>query len=103
MARSLPIRLLASKPFPPASPPFTNNSTFRVMQMHLTETPQSPRRSRPGIPPELDQMLMKAIEKNQTRRYQSVREMSGVGIIHWLPYSRMLVTFFGHWSTVPAE
>jgi serine/threonine protein kinase/DNA-binding LacI/PurR family transcriptional regulator len=57
-------------------PPFMNESTFRVMQMHLTEQPQSPRRSRPGIPPELDQMLLKSVEKNLTRRYQTAREMA---------------------------
>jgi serine/threonine-protein kinase len=57
-------------------PPFVNDSTFRIMQMHLTEMPQSPRRTRPGIPPELDQMLMKAIEKSPTRRYQTAREMA---------------------------
>ncbi len=57
-------------------PPFVNDSTFRVMQMHLTESPQAPRRIRPGIPPELEQMLLKAIEKNPARRYQSAREMA---------------------------
>jgi hypothetical protein len=29
--------------------------------------------------------------------------MSGVGIHHMLPYISMHATFFGHWSTVPAE
>ena len=34
---------------------------------------------------------------------KSVRGTSGTGIVHIDPYSSWLVTFFGHWSTVPAE
>ena len=29
--------------------------------------------------------------------------MSGVGIVHMPPYISAEDTFFGHWSTVPAE
>ena len=29
--------------------------------------------------------------------------MSGTGIFHMPPYMRCELTFFGHWSTVPAE
>ena len=34
---------------------------------------------------------------------RSVRRMSGTGIFHMPPYIRWELTFFGHWSTVPAE
>ncbi len=34
---------------------------------------------------------------------RSVRRMSGTGIFHIPPYIRCELTFFGHWSTVPAE
>ena len=34
---------------------------------------------------------------------RSVRWMSGTGIFHMPPYMRCALTFFGHWSTVPAE
>jgi hypothetical protein len=34
---------------------------------------------------------------------RSVRRMSGTGIFHIPPYMRCELTFFGHWSTVPAE
>ena len=33
----------------------------------------------------------------------SVRSRSIVGMTHELPYMRLQLTFFGHWSTVPAE
>jgi hypothetical protein len=32
-----------------------------------------------------------------------VRGTSGAAIDHMFPYMRAHATFFGHWSTVPAE
>jgi ABC-type sugar transport system substrate-binding protein len=57
------------------SAPFSHESTFRVMQMHLTDTPPALRRLRPDLPPDLEAVLMKSLEKKLERRYQTTREM----------------------------
>jgi serine/threonine protein kinase/DNA-binding LacI/PurR family transcriptional regulator len=57
-------------------PPFTNESTFRILQMHLMDAPPSPRKIRPELSPEVEAVLLKSLEKNLERRYQSPRELA---------------------------
>ncbi len=55
--------------------PFSHETTFRIMQMHLTEKPPAPRRVRPDVSPALESVIMRALEKQPDRRYQSAAEM----------------------------
>ena len=51
--------------------PFQSDNAMLVMNQHLTMTPSPPRHSNPGIPPNIEAIIMKAIRKNPKERYQS--------------------------------
>jgi len=55
--------------------PFSHETTFRIMQMHLTEKPPAPRRIRSDISPALESVILRALEKQPERRFQSAAEM----------------------------
>ena len=44
------------------------------MNQHLTANPVSPRTIQPSIPPEIDAVVLKAIRRETSERYQSIRE-----------------------------
>ncbi len=46
-----------------------------VLQRQLSETPPSPGEVKPGIPPQLNEIVMKCIDKDPQRRYQTVGEL----------------------------
>jgi serine/threonine protein kinase len=55
--------------------PFSGPSpgdTFRRLQL---DEPEPPAKVRPGLPPELDRILLKALAKKPDNRYQSTREL----------------------------
>ena len=56
-------------------PPFTGDSPVAVAYQHVREDPPIPSAVRPGIPPELDSIVLKAMSKNPANRYQSAAEM----------------------------
>ena len=55
-------------------PPFRSASQFEVMLAHVNQQPEPPSRFTPGVPPELDAVVLKALTKSPDRRYQSARE-----------------------------
>jgi eukaryotic-like serine/threonine-protein kinase len=57
--------------------PFTGSSALAVLMKHVQEEPQPPRQRRPDrdIPVELEQVVLKALAKDPSRRYQSAEEM----------------------------
>jgi serine/threonine-protein kinase len=57
------------------APPFTGDSPVAVAYQHVREDPRLPSSINPGIPPELDAILLKAMSKNPANRYQSAAEM----------------------------
>ena len=56
-------------------PPFTGDSPVAVAYQHVREDPNPPSVKHPGISPELDAVVLKALAKNPDNRYQSAAEM----------------------------
>ncbi len=51
--------------------PFQHNSNYALMNAHLKEAPPNPRMLRQTIPPAVEAVVLRAIEKDPTRRFQS--------------------------------
>ncbi|MBU3060112.1 Stk1 family PASTA domain-containing Ser/Thr kinase [Nocardia sp. NEAU-G5] len=56
-------------------PPFTGDSPVAVAYQHVREDPQLPSHVHPGVPRELDSVVLKAMSKNPANRYQTAAEM----------------------------
>jgi beta-lactam-binding protein with PASTA domain/predicted Ser/Thr protein kinase len=57
------------------APPFTGDSPVSVAYQHVREDPRLPSSINPGVPAELDAILLKAMSKNPANRYQSAADM----------------------------
>lgn len=55
--------------------PFEGDSPVAIAMKHVHETPVSPQRLNPDLPPNLTAVILKAIAKNPSDRYQSAEEM----------------------------
>lgn len=55
--------------------PFTGDNPVAVALMQVTHQPQPPRELNPNIPVGLEQIIMRAIEKNPERRFQNANQM----------------------------
>ena len=56
-------------------PPFVGDTPVAVAYQHVREDPVPPSQKRPGISPELDAVVLKALAKNPDNRYQTAAEM----------------------------
>ncbi len=56
-------------------PPFKGDSPLAIAVRHIKDTPVRLSVHRPEIPPELDRLVMKLLEKDPKDRYQSAAEM----------------------------
>ncbi|MEJ6537109.1 MAG: Stk1 family PASTA domain-containing Ser/Thr kinase [Mycobacterium sp.] len=56
-------------------PPFVGDSPVAVAYQHVREDPVPPSQRHPGISPELDAVVLKALTKNPDNRYQTAAEM----------------------------
>jgi len=56
-------------------PPFVGESPVSVAYQHVREHPQPPSVHQPGLSPEIDAIVMRALEKNPDDRYQSAEDM----------------------------
>ena len=59
--------------------PFRANNYLQIISQVLTHEPPPPSRLRPelGIPEAVDAVVMRAVEKDRTRRYQTMKELEG--------------------------
>jgi serine/threonine-protein kinase len=57
------------------NPPFVADSAVAVAFKHVSEAPVHPSEVRPGIPADLEAVVLKAIAKNPANRYASAEEM----------------------------
>ena len=55
--------------------PFTGESTFRVMYQRVTEQPKDPKLVNPDLPSYLARIIMRCLEQDPSRRYQTAREV----------------------------
>jgi beta-lactam-binding protein with PASTA domain len=56
-------------------PPFEGDTPVSVALKHVNEEPVPPRQINPAIPPALEAVIVKAMQKDPTRRYRSAEEM----------------------------
>lgn len=54
--------------------PYERQTDYALMHAHVQEQPPSPRNLVPSIPKELERVILKAIEKEPSRRFQSASE-----------------------------
>ena len=57
------------------APPFTGDSPVAIAYQHVREAPQPPSETQPGLPKEMDAIVLKALNKNPLNRYQTAAEM----------------------------
>jgi len=56
--------------------PFAGSSSTRLLMAHASEPPPPLRQKRPDLSPEVEAVVMKALEKDPARRPQSARELA---------------------------
>jgi tetratricopeptide (TPR) repeat protein len=56
-------------------PPFTGEIPIAVAYKHTTEKPKNPREVNEQVPEELGRVILKCLEKDKAKRYQSVQEL----------------------------
>ncbi len=55
--------------------PYTGSNVYNVMRAKTSEDPQPPSRYKPDIDPTLEEIILRAIERQPRNRYQSAAEM----------------------------
>jgi serine/threonine-protein kinase len=56
-------------------PPFTSESVVELIRKQIEERPVPPSRHREGLPPALDRIIMRLLEKSPDKRYASALEV----------------------------
>src|SRR5262249_39133131 len=59
-------------------PPFEDDSVTRLLVRHSSEPPRALRAWRPDVAPEVEAVVMRALEKDPARRPQGAAELSGL-------------------------
>jgi serine/threonine protein kinase len=57
--------------------PFEGESSAEVLEALLTRVPAAPTDRNPNVPPQLDRVVEKALEKDPARRYQTAGDLRG--------------------------
>jgi serine/threonine-protein kinase len=55
--------------------PFLAETPFAILQKHLTETPAPPSARRPGVPAELDRIVMRLLSKAPDQRHAAAEDL----------------------------
>jgi len=55
--------------------PFLSDSLYELLQMHAQKAPQPPSTLRPGLPPSLEAVILRALAKRPEERFASADEM----------------------------
>ncbi len=65
--------------------PFERRTDYALMHAHVQENPPSPKEFQRRLPPEMESVILKAIEKDPMRRFQSAAEfraaLFGLGLV----------------------
>ncbi|MBI3899108.1 MAG: serine/threonine protein kinase [Gammaproteobacteria bacterium] len=66
--------------------PFERHTDYALMHAHVQELPPRPSKLEPSLPPALERVILKAIEKEPERRYRSAAEfrlaLAKLGLTH---------------------
>jgi serine/threonine protein kinase len=66
-------------------PPFDAEGVGEIIVMHMREPPPVPSSLRPGIPPEIDQLMLRCLEKDPAQRFDHGGELAtAIGRLHGL-------------------
>jgi serine/threonine-protein kinase len=57
-------------------PPFTGDNPFQVINDRLVNHPTPPREINPEIPPQIQEIIYRALEREPAKRYASAREFA---------------------------
>ncbi len=57
-------------------PPFESEGIGDIIAMHLREPPRPPSQAAPGIPPEIDQLVLRCLAKDPAHRFASAGELA---------------------------
>jgi serine/threonine-protein kinase len=55
--------------------PFTGEKVMTVILGHIQKPPPLPRKLNPQIPPELEQIILRCLDKNPKKRYQKIGDV----------------------------
>ena len=55
--------------------PFTADTPIGILTRHVTDAPRPPRTLVPGVHPDFEAVILKAMEKDREQRFQSAREL----------------------------
>jgi len=55
--------------------PFTADTPFGILRMHLTEVPPAPSLLRPEVPPELERIVLRLLGKRADQRHAGAEEL----------------------------
>ena len=58
------------------APPFTGPNIFALINSHLSEQPPPVSKLQPGLPPDVDRVLAKAMDKTPSRRYATCAQFA---------------------------
>ena len=62
--------------------PFTGDSVMAVVLAHIQKPAPAPRQANPAIPPELEAIILRCLEKSPAKRYQRVEEvLEDLGVV----------------------
>jgi eukaryotic-like serine/threonine-protein kinase len=62
--------------------PFTGDSVMAVVLAHIQKPAPAPRQANPAIPPELEAIILRCMEKSPAKRYQGVEEvLEDLGVV----------------------
>ena len=55
--------------------PFEADNPFLVMNARVTGDPKAPRKANPAVPPEVEELILHAMERDPRKRFQTASEM----------------------------
>ncbi len=58
--------------------PFEADNPFLVMNARVTGDPKAPRAVNPAVPPEVEELILHAMERDPRKRYQTAKEMKAL-------------------------
>jgi serine/threonine-protein kinase len=56
-------------------PPYDGDNPYVIMNARLTGDPEAPRRRNPGLSPEMEEIILHALERNPSKRFPSAAAM----------------------------